>query len=346
MAGQERGTDALTRKRVSVVRDFCEEQMVCRRIRDAAKKHYNFLYQERSPYAEAAILAEIPNSIRKETILYIHRDAIQRVGLFLGGKQPDWFCAFAVRLLEPQVVMAGEDIIMPTEATQKIFFVYEGLCEGYVYQERTMTQELGWKHSTPKRPKQHHEDDFDYNRIRAVYGVGCLFGAETSLPRSSSGPELPHNLAVRASDDGPSFLYVLRQQMVMEVSVFQNELGVCLQNAVADAVYLQYISRHTERRAERRKAELKKKKEDLIAKNAAKMGKIPYDEADKRSNEAGTGIVPELPESAIPKQEDTEQGKGVAVNPQKIPESVDEEEETRQKKGPSSPKSEATSTSL
>lgn len=132
LASQENGGEALIHRRVSTYLDYCEEQTVCARTADAVKLHYNYFFEEKSPFAEAEILDELPNSLRKAAILHMHQDVIEKICLLSPATQPDWFIASVVRLLEPQAYVPEEAIIKPANPQREIFFVYDGLCEEWM----------------------------------------------------------------------------------------------------------------------------------------------------------------------------------------------------------------------
>lgn len=132
LASEDNGGEAMIRKRVDKAMDFCEEQNICARTISAVKMHTNFFYQEKSPFAESEFLEDLPGNLRKAVTLHIHQEVIEKICLFSPGRQPDWFIAAAVRLLEPQVYVAEEVIIKPTRPQQEIFFVHDGICEAYM----------------------------------------------------------------------------------------------------------------------------------------------------------------------------------------------------------------------
>ncbi|CAJ1365647.1 unnamed protein product [Effrenium voratum] len=139
MAGQERGIEALTKKKLSLVRHFCEEQRVSENKVREVMRHYAFFYEERSPFNENALMMELPNWLRKKVSKHIHREALARLGVFAGPQQkgleggplPDWFTCWAMRILEPQAVCAGELVINAEENSlvQELFLVFDGECE-------------------------------------------------------------------------------------------------------------------------------------------------------------------------------------------------------------------------
>jgi hypothetical protein len=220
LAGQDTGVDSLTAKRISVLKDFCEEQNLCRKTIDAVKKHYTFWYQECSPFShETSLLSDLPNSIRKEAILYIHRDAVERIGLFAVGTMPDWFIAAVIRRLDPQGFLPGDPIIGPEEAhtAQEIFFMFDGVALAYP--------------SNDFDPESEAEPD-------ETYYPGSIFGIEPILE-----PEKSVYCTVVCSKEGPCCVYVLRQMVLSDINVSQPELGQMLQEALTDSLVEQRLQR-------------------------------------------------------------------------------------------------------
>merc|ERR1711970_1209884 len=126
---------------MAMIRDFCDEQNMTKRIQEVVRLHYQFYYQEESPFAEASILQDLSPMIRKEVALHIHGESISRLGLFQGpelrglhnGPVPGWFTVLVIQMLEPQVVAAGEDILSCTSTSahpraHELFFVLSGEC--------------------------------------------------------------------------------------------------------------------------------------------------------------------------------------------------------------------------
>lgn len=203
-----------------MLKDYCEEQNLFRKTIDAVKKHYTFWYQECSPFHhETALLSDLPNSIRKEAILYIHRDAVERIGLFAAGTMPDWFVASIIRRLDPQGFLPGEPIIGTEEAhmAQEIFFMFDGVALAYP------------AHDYDPETEEEPED---------MYYPGSIFGIDSILE-----PDKPYFCTVICSKEGPCCVYVLRQMVLSDISISQPELGHMLQDALCEALVEQRLQR-------------------------------------------------------------------------------------------------------
>merc|ERR1712072_775000 len=148
-----------------------------------------------------------------------------------------------MRMLEPQVVAAGEDILTCTPESehpraQEIFFVVSGECEAYIPR--------GWSSSGPRSQcDTGGSGDIggttDYvapsqrERIVQVFTAGCMFGLEHLLPNAMK-------YKVRSSNRCPSFLYSLRQSNINEMSRNATVLTYVIRAAVSQALIQQMRS--------------------------------------------------------------------------------------------------------
>lgn len=251
LAGQERGMEALTKKRLSLVRHFCEEQRISQNKVKEVMRHYQFFYQERSPFNETTLMMDLPNWLRKKVSAHIHREAISRIGLFAGPQQtglesgplPDWFISWAMRILEPQAVCAGELVINAEESSvvQELFFVFDGECEAF-YQRSVWRQRPNGGHSDTGGSA----DNPDLSEVQTqaanmagvkvktllVFSPGCMFGLEHIMSQNQRH-------SVRCSKAGPCLLYVLRQSTLTEVQFSSPEMVRALQKAIANLMVTQ-----------------------------------------------------------------------------------------------------------
>jgi hypothetical protein len=117
-----------------MLRHYSEEQNLSRNILRSIRRHYEFWYQENSPFEyEVELLQRLPAPLRKDVILYIHRHIFESLAIFR-APLPPWLQAIIVRLLEPSAIGGGEMVIHPGEGgmNQDIFFVHEGSCEVFL----------------------------------------------------------------------------------------------------------------------------------------------------------------------------------------------------------------------
>lgn len=253
LAGQERGFEALSKKRIRAVRNVCDELNVSKKRSDMIRAHFQYHYQERSPYNELVILENLPCPLRKQVVLHMHRNVLAQIGLFAGVEQrglphgpwPDWFVAWAIRILQPQVVTAGEVVLSAEDstATQEIFFVCEGECDAEEEASGASTAlataaarhpDTGGIGDGGPLPFPLELDHGEPPRTVMVFTPGCLFGLETTFYKGG--------LSVRCSEFGPSSLYVLRQAAVSELGTCVPEMATALRAAVTHVLVQQVQS--------------------------------------------------------------------------------------------------------
>lgn len=251
LAGQERGIEALTKKRLSLVRVFCEEQRVSENKVREVMKHYQFFYKERSPFNETALMMDLPNWIRKKVARHIHREAISKLGIFVGPQQkglesgplPEWFISWALRILEPQAVCPGEIVINAEESSlvQELFLVFEGECEAFYHRNMWRQRQTGG-HSDTGGSADNPDIEVPAQststlsgakpKTLLVYSPGCMFGLEHLASQNQRH-------SVRCSKSGACLLYVLRQSTMAEVQVSNPEMVKALQKAITNLMVSQ-----------------------------------------------------------------------------------------------------------
>lgn len=250
LAGQERGIEALTKKKLSLVRHFCQEQRVSENKVREVMKHYQFFYEERSPFNETALMMELPTWLRKKVAVHVHREAIAKLGIFAGPQQkglenplPDWFKCWAMRILEPQAVCPGEVIINAEESSpvQELFLVLEGECEAFYHRSMWRQRQTGGHSDTGGSADNPDMEVAAQSastlsgtkaKTLLVFSPGCMFGLEHLTFQSQRH-------SVRCSKSGPCLLYVLRQSTMAEVQVSSPEMVKALQKAITNLMILQ-----------------------------------------------------------------------------------------------------------
>eukprot|EP00747_Dinoflagellata_sp_TGD_P046388 gnl/TRDRNA2_/TRDRNA2_144413_c0_seq1.p1 gnl/TRDRNA2_/TRDRNA2_144413_c0~~gnl/TRDRNA2_/TRDRNA2_144413_c0_seq1.p1 ORF type:complete len:548 (-),score=87.22 gnl/TRDRNA2_/TRDRNA2_144413_c0_seq1:39-1655(-) len=281
LASQERGIEALTKKRCSMIKDFCEEQNMNLKNEEIMRFHFKFFYESRSPYNEAELLHECPANLRKKLLLHIHRDAIANIGFFAGasraglpdGSLPDWFVSFVLQLLEPQVGMAGEDILVVDLALSapyawhidEVFFVTEGECEAYINTSARRSSASGIA-AAENQSALHSEYSFDLSgpppsllskisssmtgrplisptgsstrkpKVSMIFTPGSMFGLEHMV-------ESRHRYNVRCRESGHCLLFVLKQLVVLEATVAMPEMRQTIRHALSSAFAAQTLER-------------------------------------------------------------------------------------------------------
>jgi hypothetical protein len=257
--------DALGSK-LCLIRDFCDERGLSHRTQSFVQRHYAFWYQEMTPlHDEPRLLHELPPSLRKEVILYIHRQTIRTVALFK-TPLPDWFVSTTVRLLEPQAFSPGADIIGPDEAGmfEDIIFVQEGKCEAYrpCNVDTTYMSSAGLRQSqcprmseVMRRRAAHQQEEASYgveytgdqeeevheDEVVEVIEAGMMWGFQMLLTKTIER-RIPRNLVcLRCAHEEPCFVYTIRYGVLSEIHAMQKELGSMIQEVLADAIMRQVL---------------------------------------------------------------------------------------------------------
>merc|ERR1712137_962803 len=150
LASHERGIEALTKKKLKMIRKFCQDQSVSSANEAKVRLHFQFYYNSKSPYSEDHLLSDIGAPLRKKIIAIIHRDVAKNLDFFqcgsIRGGHPHWFVCWIVRLLDPQVASPGDDIVLieghlsQDNKVREIYFVSEGECIGYLF----LSKETGY----------------------------------------------------------------------------------------------------------------------------------------------------------------------------------------------------------
>eukprot|EP00930_Biecheleria_cincta_P043155 TRINITY_DN2966_c0_g3_i1.p1 TRINITY_DN2966_c0_g3~~TRINITY_DN2966_c0_g3_i1.p1 ORF type:complete len:1469 (-),score=229.68 TRINITY_DN2966_c0_g3_i1:41-4447(-) len=227
-----------------MLRYYCEEQNLPQSIMHSVRQHYEFWYQENSPYHyEAELLQKMPPPLRKEVILHIHKHVITGISLF-ERPLPNWLHATLVRMLEPQAYSPGELILHPKEARmpQDIYFVYEGECEAYLHTpgssvtvahpsriSRTENQRDGG--SRVSQAPSEKEEPLE------VYGPGSLVGIEQLLGEEAlQAFGVPVQFCVRASLAGSCWTFSLRVVVLVDAARANPHMGSMLKEIMSETI--------------------------------------------------------------------------------------------------------------
>jgi len=250
--------DALSSS-LSILRHFCEERGLNQRTQSFMTRHYQFWYQEMTPlHDEPRLLAELPPSLRKEVILYMHGAAIKSVALFR-RPLPDWFVATMVRMLEPQAFAAASDIIGPDEAGvhEDLIFIHEGVCEAYRPATMRLATGAGFQANMQsqlmkKRRKREtllEEDEKDHesesdeelaeDEVIEILQRGMVWGFEPLL-RKISGKR-KKLVCLRSCLEEPCFVYALRHGMLSEFHAMHVHFGCMVQEVLAETILHQAV---------------------------------------------------------------------------------------------------------
>lgn len=228
---------------IMMLRHYCEEQQLSQNILRSVRQHYQFWYQQNSPYEyEAELLSKMPPPLRKEVIIHIHRHLFSSLALFR-RPLPIWLEAVLVRMLEPQAYNAGELIMHPSEARlpHEIYFIHEGSCEAYLY---TPGIAVGIVHPSKASPQEGQ----NVNKVAPApltdsldplecYGPGSVVGIEPLLGEEAMQAfGLPVHFFVRASLSGTCRAFSLRLQILIEAARSNSHMAAMLKEIISQTV--------------------------------------------------------------------------------------------------------------
>jgi len=264
--------DALSSK-LCVLREFCDERGLNQKTQGFVQRHYAFWYQEMTPlHDEPRLLHELPPSLRKEVILFIHRQTIRDIALFK-RPLPDWFVATTVRLLEPQAFAPGSDIIGPDEAGmyQDIIFLQEGVAEAYRpatspaskhnhdyfanlrgMQNRLLNRKRRKRMKADAEEEEDEEDessddeDILVDEVIEIIQKGMVWGFDPLLHKTVEGQAPKQLVCLRCCQDEPCFVFTLRHGMLSDIFAMQMDYGCMVQEVLSDTILRQAmnLSRH------------------------------------------------------------------------------------------------------
>jgi len=245
---------------IIMLRHYCEEQSLSQNILRSVRQHYEFWYQENSPFDfEAELLQKLPPPLRKDVILHIHRHVLSGTALFNRGSGvpvPEWLQASMVRMLEPQAYASDELIIHPAEAglSHDIYFVYEGVCEAFIHtgglpsiMKKPITTQKPQGEHTPRRPSQTIKAELQQTPLE-VYGPGAVVGFEQLLGEEAMEAfGCPVETVVRAGKHDVCFIFALKMSVLTDAARSNPHLGHMLR-AILSSVILQEGKRRTQER--------------------------------------------------------------------------------------------------
>jgi len=257
--------DALS-TRLCLLRDFCDERGLNARTSSYTTRHYAFFYQEMTAqHDEIGLLHELSPAVKKEVILYIHRELIRSIALYK-NPLPDWFVATSVRLLEPQAFCQGASMVGPEEATthQDMIFVQDGMCESYRpstvscapvtgHGQRRASHEhairwLSRRKQKKERMQKERGDDADdesseeeevqEDAVLEYITKGMVWGYHLLLQKLQGTKQL---VCLRCGMEEPCFVFVLRQSVLSDMISMQPDFAAMIQEVLSDVISHQVI---------------------------------------------------------------------------------------------------------
>ena len=123
--GKKRKKDYLRK-----VKNYLRERKVTKPLQRRVMQFFENILEERTAFDEKQILNDLPQSIRTEVLLYVHRDTIPHICIFKGRSKS--FIGTMLTILRPQHVAARDFIYHEGEGGYDMYFLVRGECvSGY-----------------------------------------------------------------------------------------------------------------------------------------------------------------------------------------------------------------------
>merc|ERR1711871_522143 len=111
---------------------YLEEQQLPAFIRDHAKKYFQYYWSRKlSEMGKREILSELPIVLRREVVIFSHREQIAKIPIFSGGRDVA-FIANVVQRMRPAAFPTGQFIVSPGYSARGIYFIISGVVEKLV----------------------------------------------------------------------------------------------------------------------------------------------------------------------------------------------------------------------
>jgi len=116
-------------RRLATLDGFMHAHRLPRRLREKVHAYYDYIWEHRSGPRQEAEVDALPESLRAEISLQLHRRVLHKVPLFQGVNED--FLREIVLLLEPRIYMPGDVIFREGEPGDAMYFVSSGMVEVY-----------------------------------------------------------------------------------------------------------------------------------------------------------------------------------------------------------------------
>jgi hypothetical protein len=152
------GMQDIIQRRLLDFQDYLDEKIPAKLVASdvrqpvisAITKNYAFQLEQNSPYeseggerVEVRILKEMPPRLRYESVLFIHQEAIQNIGIFSIDpntklcNSPGWFVSVVMEMLRPVFYLTGDYVLAVGEVADSLIFVIDGVAEELLMRPQT-----------------------------------------------------------------------------------------------------------------------------------------------------------------------------------------------------------------
>jgi len=122
---QENETQAMINEKMKAVSHYIRHRSFPTDISNKIRRHFELSWTQNQVSKESELLSEMPDSLRAECALFVHREIIQRVPL-LAGLGADVVPSLVIRL-RPWISFRGDIIIQEQLFGNEMFFISSGL---------------------------------------------------------------------------------------------------------------------------------------------------------------------------------------------------------------------------
>eukprot|EP00002_Diphylleia_rotans_P034958 TRINITY_DN7574_c0_g1_i5.p1 TRINITY_DN7574_c0_g1~~TRINITY_DN7574_c0_g1_i5.p1 ORF type:complete len:1102 (+),score=233.45 TRINITY_DN7574_c0_g1_i5:120-3425(+) len=116
------------REKVGMLNEYMRYRGLPNSLKSRIRDYYEVIWNRHKGLDEAAILDDLPPSLRSDVALYLHHHLVQKVPLFQDCDIPGFINSLVVKL-QPQVALPGDYIIRHGEIGREMYFLSRGQVE-------------------------------------------------------------------------------------------------------------------------------------------------------------------------------------------------------------------------
>jgi len=135
LAHQINAAKSIAPRKMGLLSDYLLEQKVEFNLSKSIKKHMEYVFSVESAFNETGILKRLPRQLRRDTVLYSHRDIIRHIPIF--KRHSKAFISNVIRRMSPQFCQAGSFIYTPEDSSDGIYFLIQGIAEEVYYSDES-----------------------------------------------------------------------------------------------------------------------------------------------------------------------------------------------------------------
>jgi len=115
------------RAKMEKIQTFMQYRDVPQELQDNIRTYYDYLWNNRRGFDEAAVLDDLPQSLKLQVALHLNREIIEKVPMFRGA--PDELIRQIVLNLKPVLFTPGDYIFRKGEMGDQMYFISRGKVE-------------------------------------------------------------------------------------------------------------------------------------------------------------------------------------------------------------------------